>query len=207
MVLPPRTFFLGRSGPPEKPENDILLPFLVQCWVGRTQHRGDSSSPSRAWPVWEAGVGNHLFTQEVPQTGFTSLGLSTKFPSHSKFLIPSEGAGKKWGMYLSQEQADEAVFLPSIHSLWWHQNNLCSSLLRPWARILKEAAGRHSFQEGPQADPKFRKSASNKENQSALRLGDGQSPTTGLQMGFPGSPPQVTQATSGGAPCWLKLSR
>lgn len=110
-------------------------------------------------------------------------------------------------MHLSQEQADEAIFLPSDHLLWWHQNDLCSSLLRPWARILKEAAGCHSFQEGPWADPKFRKSASNKESQSALRLGDRQSPTSGLQMGFPGSPPQVTQATSDGAPCWLKLSR
>lgn len=55
---------LTQLAAPEKPETDILLPFLVQCWVGRTQHRGDSSSPSRAWPVWEAGVGNHLFTQD-----------------------------------------------------------------------------------------------------------------------------------------------
>lgn len=96
-------------------------------------------------------------------------------------------------------------FLPGKHLLWWHQNDLCSSLPRPWARILKEAAGCHSFRGGPQVHPKFRKS--NKENQSALRLGDGQSPTSGLQIGFPGSPPWVTQATSGGAPCWLKLSR
>lgn len=37
--------------------------------------------------------------------------------------------------------------------------------------------------------------------------GDGSSPTSGLQIGFPGSHPQVTQATLGGAPCWLKLPR
>lgn len=140
----------------------------------------------------------------VPQTSFTSLGLSTKFPSHPKFLIPSEGVGKRQGVSLSQGQANKAIFLPSNHLLWWHQNDLCSSLLRPWAGILKEAAGCHSFQGGPQVHPKFRKSAGNKENQSALRLGDGQSPTSGLQIGFPGSLPQVTQATSGGAPCWLK---
>lgn len=166
VVLPPRTFFLGRSGPPPaspnwQPQRSRRLTscFLSQfSVVGRTQHRATPAPPAE---LGQFGKQALEIIYSPRQTGFTSLGLSTKFPSHSKFLIPSEGAGKRWGMYLSQEQADEAVFLPSIHLLWWHQNNLCSSLLRPWARILKEAAGCHSFQEGPQADPKFRKSASN----------------------------------------------
>lgn len=78
---------------------------------------------------------------------------------------------------------------------------MCSSLLRPWARILKEAAGCHSFQGGPEADPKFRKSEGDKENQSALRLGDGQSPTSGLQTGFPG----VTSSGDSGNLRWSTL--
>lgn len=52
---------LTQLAAPEKPETDILLPFSVQC-CGEDTAQGDSSSPSRAWPVWEAGIGNHLFT-------------------------------------------------------------------------------------------------------------------------------------------------
>lgn len=84
----------------------------------------------------------------VPQTSFTSLGLSTNFPSHAKFLTPSEGVGGGRSVPLSQVQADRANFLPSNQSPWQHENDLCSSLLRPWDGILKEASGCHSFQGG-----------------------------------------------------------
>lgn len=105
VVLLPRTLsvlFLGKSGPPtrltqlaapEKPKTDVLLPVLVQCWVGRRRHAATPVPQAELRRVGRQALEIISSPKRVPRSSFTSLGLSTKLPSHPKFLIPSKGAG------------------------------------------------------------------------------------------------------------------
>lgn len=86
---------LTQLAAPEKPETDILLPVLVQCWAGRRRHRATPAPRAELRRSGRQALEIITSPKTVPRTSFTSLGLSTKLPSHPKFLIPSKGAGRR----------------------------------------------------------------------------------------------------------------